>query len=291
MKFYLSSSCYNEPNLFKNLTFLNNLNVKNIELSAPHGFLNNEQILSILKLFSNINFITHNFFPPQIDDFVMNLSSENKNIIEKSEKLFDDTVKISKFVGSKIYGFHPGYLFDAIHLNKKFVYSDIGIPYNVAERNSINFVKKLLNKYTNFYFLLENLFPEVDKETSIFCKPSEISNYFSNFEEPNLGLLLDLGHLNISAKFNGIDVFTYLDEILNKHLLKIKEIHLSENNGYHDQHLSLKNGSWQFEALKIIYSRIKATSNAEDIIVCLETRNSPMEETLNNLKYLNNVYN
>ena len=115
MQFFLSSSCCNERGLFKNLQFLNKLNVKNIELSAPHEFLSIEEILSVLKLFPNINFITHNFFPPQKNDFVMNLSSQNEDIIMNSKKLFSETIKISKFLGSKIYGFHPGYLFDAIH--------------------------------------------------------------------------------------------------------------------------------------------------------------------------------
>lgn len=290
MKFYISSSCHNEKNLFKNIQDLVNFNVENVELSAPHNYLSMQELKNTLNYFSKINFITHNFFPPQNDDFVMNLASNDKQILYKSEKLIDNTVTISKSIGSNIYGFHPGYLFDAVHSNKKFIFSKDGISYYEAEKNSIKFVKKILNKYSNFFFLAENLFPDNDRETSIFCTPDQISSYFSQFNQDNLGLLLDLGHLYITAKNNNKDVFKYLDNILSKHLNKIREVHLSENNGITDQHLSLKKDSWQFEALKIISTRIKKNLDINNLIVCLETRNSKIYETLDNLKYLHNAY-
>ena len=55
----------------------------------------------------------------------------------------------------------------------------------------------------------------------------------------DIGLLLDLGHLQISCNFN-IDKNKELDKILNMLSDRIYEIHISENDGIKDSHKVLK---------------------------------------------------
>ena len=46
--------------------------------------------------------------------------------------------------------------------------------------------------------LIENLFPGRSRKTSLNCSLVEIREFMSNVPE-SVGLLLDLGHLNISS--------------------------------------------------------------------------------------------
>ena len=90
------------------------------------------------------------------------------------------------------------------------------------------------------------------------------------------GILLDLGHLQISCKFYELDVEKELDKILDNYSHRIYEVHISENDSINDLHKPVKKNSWQIEAIK----KIKNCSTEEDIerVFCLEVRN---ETTIN----------
>ena len=69
------------------------------------------------------------------------------------------------------------------------------------------------------------------------------------------GLLLDLGHLNISSNLLIENLF--LDNFLSEFGERLIEVHISENNGLKDEHLALTDDSWQLTAIKKIKSKIK----------------------------------
>ena len=64
-----------------------------------------------------------------------------------------------------------------------------------------------------------------------------------------VGLLLDLGHLNVSSTINEFDRELFLEEYLDEFGENVMEVHISENNGWKDEHLPLKQNSWQLDAL------------------------------------------
>ena len=53
----------------------------------------------------------------------------------------------------------------------------------------------------------------------------------------NVGLLLDLGHLNISSNFFKFSKQSFLDKYISNYKDRLLEIHISENNGIKDEHL------------------------------------------------------
>ena len=63
------------------------------------------------------------------------------------------------------------------------------------------------------------------------------------------GLLLDLGHLNISSNLLKFDKNLFLDNFLSGGE-RLIEVHISENNGLKDEHLALTDDSWQLTAIK-----------------------------------------
>ena len=101
-----------------------------------------------------------------------------------------------------------------------------------------------------------------------------------------VGLLLDLGHMNISSKIMGFDRQKFLDEYLAKYGDRLFEVHISENNGLKDEHKALDENSWQYDALKKI--RQVKTSNQESILF---GRNAKKIEIQKNLEKINNIIN
>ena len=64
-------------------------------------------------------------------------------------------------------------------------------------------------------------------------------------KKSNLGIILDLGHLNISSNILNFDK-NFLNKIIDLHSDKIYEVHISENQGEFDTHVKL----CQFLAIK-----------------------------------------
>ncbi len=97
---------------------------------------------------------------------------------------------------------------------------------------------------------LENLFPTDDApDGSLLCTPDDIFRYLDNFaEDRQIGFLLDLGHLVISANHFDFDKDKFIKILCKEYPHKILEIHLSGNDGKKDQHALLGSDSWQLRA-------------------------------------------
>jgi len=81
-------------------------------------------------------------------------------------------------------------------------------------------------------------------------KPECITDWLD--KERRLSLLLDLGHLKISANAFGFDWINAAKTILQNYPDRIREIHLSENGGVFDEHLPVFEDSAQISILREI---------------------------------------
>ena len=75
--------------------------------------------------------------------------------------------------------------------------------------------------------------------------PKEIIGFFKKCDK-NVGLLLDVGHLKVSAKTYGFNLFK-AHEILKPY---IEGYHLSDNDGFRDSNKGFTKKSWFFNRLK-----------------------------------------
>jgi uncharacterized protein (UPF0276 family) len=88
-------------------------------------------------------------------------------------------------------------------------------------------------------------------DCSLLCTPSEIHQFLAQTaNDDNIGLLLDMGHLCISANFYGFDKDEFVRSLNEEHQHRIFGIHLSENDGEVDQHSPLRPDSWQLTAAR-----------------------------------------
>ena len=272
---YVSTACVRSDFIKDSVRVLANMGFTNIELSGGtryyEGYLND---LMELKSEYGLNYNVHNYFPPQKEDFVLNLIDNNEQVALQSANLIREAVGIAKEFGARCYAFHPGYTVD-MSTEKKGAYFD----YKKVEIEEKEAKEELF--YERFEAVLEslpgkrppicieNLFPFNAKEDfSLFTRPEEIMSFLSGYEDrADVGLLLDLGHLNVSSHYLGFDKFKFIGELIDEFPQKILGVHLSENDGTVDSHQGALVDSWQVEVVE------KNRNLLKDIPVTLEWRN------------------
>ena len=105
----------------------------------------------------------------------------------------------------------------------------------------------------------------------------------------DVGLLLDLGHLNISSNLLEFDKNIFLEKFLDLFGHRLLEVHISENNGFKDEHLAVRKNSWQLKAIKNIYE-VKP-SLSKNRVYCLEARNFEINDLKISLSLINKIIN
>ena len=265
--------------------------MKRIEVSAPHQYQSIEDLKKTLVEFREIGceITLHNYFPAPRDEFILNIASHDKIEIQKAKTLVTNALELSCSIGSPLYGIHPGYLSQATKVEQgNFVFENKVSSYSNALDNAVTFICNFASQFKRkrVKLLIENLFPGPDNNHSLCCTFDEIWEFMMQAPE-GVGLLLDLGHLNVSSKIMGFDRDLFLYKYLEAFADKVFEVHLSENNGILDEHLAIKEKSWQLSAIKLIeQTRIE---NDVERIYCIEARNSSLQELKHSIDLINEV--
>ena len=77
--------------------FLNN-DIKNIELTGVHPYLENNKLEKLIKDYKNkgANFTFHNYFPPPKEPIVLNYLTENYELKKKCQNIISNAVSLAK---------------------------------------------------------------------------------------------------------------------------------------------------------------------------------------------------
>ncbi len=109
-KIYVSTSCIDklEP-LETRLSSYFDFDLRHIELGAQVK-VNHDPILEILD--QPADYLIHNYFPPPITPFVLNLASGNETLRNQSIKFVAETISLSAKLGAPFYSIHAGFISD-----------------------------------------------------------------------------------------------------------------------------------------------------------------------------------
>lgn len=296
MKCFLSTSCFRGEKLNEAIEKCGELSHRNVEISAPHPYETLSDLKNIFHEFvqNDYKFVFHNYFPTPKKSFVLNIASSDKKTIESCEEMCKSVIELSPHANSNLYGIHAGYLSKAtVKEDGNFKFDDDISNYNSSLNNATSFVNTIHKKFksNNINLIIENLFPSVSRRSSLFCDLNEIED-FMNLIPKDVGLLLDLGHLNISSNLLKFDKIKFLEKFLDLYGNRLLEVHISENNGIKDEHLALDKNSWQLEAIsKIKKKKIKSFNKNNERVYCLEARNSQIEDLKKSLNLINEIIN
>jgi len=239
---YVSSSCVKHEKIVDSVRELARSGFINIELSGGTKYYEGyEEDLLELKEKYNLNYLMHNYFPPPEEDFILNLASLNDEIYHKTIDHYEKAISLSKKLCSKKFSFHAGYFIDIIpaEIGRKISFSPLFDKKKAIERfcEGYNFLK---NKAEDIELYIENnIFSYTNFKTFKGQCPFMLTDY-RGYEELksyiDFKLLLDVGHLKVSANSLELDFDMELDK-----MISISDyIHLSDNDGLNDSNSEIK---------------------------------------------------
>lgn len=232
-------------------TFIEN-NITNIELSG--GSFCPEQITELKKLASLASFQPHNYFPPPLQPFVLNLASLDDQIYDMSFKHLINSIRICSELGSKYFSFHAGFLVDPkpSELGKKIQKR----PLQDRHHSLSIFIERLhdLSKIASLHgvhLLLENNVLSSTVFSEFSCNPllmvdEKETIYIADSLPSNTSLLIDVAHLKVSATTLQFDRKNFLESLSPF----IKAYHLSDNDGLSDSNSPFAEDSWFWPFIK-----------------------------------------
>ena len=100
----------------------------------------------------------------------------------------------------------------------------------------------------------------------------------AGIQRENVGLLVDLGHLKISANTLGISPENFIKDLSPK----IVALHFHENNGITDEHSIIFRDSWFWQPLQ--------ENIARDIYSILEVRSIEPEEITRQIQLISSMF-
>lgn len=249
---YVSSAVKNhQPAWQTSIDFFNH-GIENVELSG--GLYDENQLTNLKKLKDKINFQLHNYFPPPMQPFVLNLASLSADIVKKSLDHIEKALQFSIELNCPRYSFHGGFLIDPqiSELGSKVKNREI-YDRNEAIKIFLENINLLADRasilgvslFIENNVLSQNNFIEFNGNPFLMVDANEC--YDIMIETPsNVNLLLDLAHLNVSSKTLKFDR-NYFFRKCNDY---IHAYHLSDNDGLHDNNKPVSNKSWFWKYLK-----------------------------------------
>ena len=256
-------------------------NISNVELGSNHIYEKNFK--KIIQQY-NFRFLVHNYFPIPRKSFVVNIASLNKHVRTISIQHAKKAINFCQSTNSELYTIHPGFLVDPINAsrtknNYDFIWNNNNLSqnYNLAFNNMLSSLKKIVHfaKRKKIKVAIETEGSFKKKNLLLMQKPAEYKELFKYFKPNDLGVNLNIGHLNLASKAFKFSKFEFVKK-LKQYILAIE---LSHNNGIEDQHLPLKRNEW--------YWKIITDPDFSKVYKILEFRNTSIKNIKNTLNLLN----
>jgi len=197
-------------------------------------------------------FLVHNYFPPPATPFVLNLASGDEHIRGRSLALVRNAIDLCARVGARYYSVHAGFVTDAVgREGSGFAFP---APESPGER---------VRALTRFETAIDEVIAHARAagvsllvENNV-CRPSlrgrlllesadDCRTLFGQRPADELGMLLDTGHLNVTAMTYGFDRLAFVDAVAPF----VAAFHVHDNDGTDDWHQPVRPHSWILDALR-----------------------------------------
>lgn len=228
------------------------------------------------------SFLIHNYFPPAADPFVINLASSSRKIRDRSVAFCKAAMASTATLGAPFYSVHSGLALDPTP-------EQLGNPIPVRAARPLD---QALNTFREsveelamearrlgVQLLLENHVlagfnaPEGRNTLLLFCDLDDFRSFDTCFPWSEVGILLDVGHLKVSARTLGFDPKAAVMAASHR----IRAVHLHDNDGVMDRHLSFDEHAWFMDLLRYL---------PPDAVLILESGRASPEDIARMISYL-----
>ena len=263
--------------LWKTLDKLQDYDVCCVELGSTHPYINFEDLVRLNSY--PYRYILHHYFPAPERPFVVNLSSGNSDLYHKSIEQILRSIEFCKKFNIKFLSFHAGFMIDP---NEDFKFESRPISQEKALDNfcfAIEYIGKIAAK-NQINIAIENnvltyeLFLKSHKNPLLCCDVFDYQYIFNKIQLKNVGILLDLGHLNVSSKTLGFSRRNYINNLYER----IFAFHIHDNNRLNDTHSLISQESWFWKDIQEF--------DFKDCYFILEASNLNPLEIKNNIKII-----
>ncbi|MBI2095280.1 MAG: sugar phosphate isomerase/epimerase [Candidatus Omnitrophica bacterium] len=245
---YISTGAFGRVSVLEILKLCRERGWKGLELSSA-ALYDESMRPAVLKARKHLDFLVHNYFPTPEKPFVLNLASDDPETIRLSREHCQRAIELCAELESPFYSVHSGFCFHAAprHLG----HDQTGLERIPGEKALGIFQESLgiLSDYAaprGVGVLFENNvcapFNLIDgkNELLLAVTPEEILAIATGVGRKNLGLLLDVAHLKVSATALGFDAAESLKALSGL----IRGLHLSDNDGQADTNEPVRENSW-----------------------------------------------
>lgn len=201
------------------------------------------------------HWLVHNYFPTPAEPFVLNLASQDAVNLRRSRDFAGAAIRLSAQLGAPFYSVHCGFLaeFEPGRLGRQLNYAKI-CDYERGYETFLQSLRLLLGtaRDAGIRLLVEpnvvapfNLV-EGRNRLLMLAEPPEFTRLLADLPDPRLGILLDLGHLKVSATTLGFTPADFIDTVAPA----VGAFHLHDNDGTADQHRPVAPGSWTLDVIR-----------------------------------------
>jgi len=272
---FVSTMSTGQKDVLKALDFLKSINISNIELSAFHKQCSDLDKVVRFKKDNNANFTVHAFFPPSPDIKVfLNFGSSDHILLKKYINYSKGALEFCRKIDALIYSVHAGYDSE-VDLGANRLSDKISNDVKVFENTKNSLLE--LTDYAARYGLrvaVEN--HSSQDRYMFFSDPKDLLDLLNAVNAKNLGLLIDVAHLNIASRKLGFDFKKSLESVKDK----VFEFHIHYNQGDCDEHRPLPEQS---------YVNLVPKDISKDTIFTLEGKDWSKDEILNSKSILESL--
>jgi sugar phosphate isomerase/epimerase len=246
---FVSTGAFQERQMHAVLEESARIGIRNIELSS--GIAPAPNLLDTVceSQTEGFNFLVHNHFPPQEEAIVINLATAdpaNRSAVLSHCK---QSLDLCAQLGAPFFSVHAGF---GVELAPE----DLGRPLTslprldaqesflrfasaaeeLAEYGADKGVQVLVENHVVHGFNADDGFEDL-----LFCStPDQIDHFFSAATHPNLGILVDLGHLKVTARSLHFEIEQFLSSVGDR----LEAFHLSDNDGCFDSNEPFDETVW-----------------------------------------------
>jgi len=190
-----------------NLLIRNKINA--VEIGSNHCYEESIEYVNDL----NLDFLVHNYFPVPKNSFVINIASHDEAIRLRSIIHIKDAIDFCYRIGAKLYTFHPGFLVDPsssniLSDNYDFLWDKKSLKnsdFNSAKYRMFTALDEIIK-----YAFTKSVRLAVETEGSLSKKdyllmqyPREFQEFADKYSPNDIGINLNIGHLNLAANAFG----------------------------------------------------------------------------------------
>jgi len=240
----------NHP-LIEALKLCKEAEIKSVEIGSNHCHEDNYDYLTDFPF----QYLVHNYFPIPKESFVVNIASFDENIRKKSLSHIKNAINFAKSIDGKLYTFHPGFLTDPKGSNLFNNNYDFQWDENQLSKSNHQKANKLMYsmmdeivKYSQskkIKIAIETEGSLNKKDHLLMQKPEEYEEFMSKYSFSDIGINLNIGHLNLAANAFDFNRYDFVNLIQNY----ILAMELSHNDGQEDQHLPLEKENWYWDII------------------------------------------